>query len=98
MNYSDRYPSLAYLLRCYFNQDFDLLFGGAEGAIAAYKAQETSEEQLQMKKEIEHLLRLSLTDDELNDILLNTFDCNYYYPNEWNSSKEWLGYIHNQVS
>ena len=98
MNYLDMYPSLAYLLRCYFNQDFELLFGSAEGAIDAYKAGETSEEQLQMKTEIEHLLALSLTDDELQDILLNKIDCNYYYPNEWNSSKEWLKYIHSKVS
>ena len=95
MNIKEKYPSLSYLLRCYFNQDFEVLFGNADETLAAYKATETAEERLQMKAEIDRLLALSLSDDELQDILLNKIDCSYYYPNEWSSSEEWLKHISN---
>lgn len=98
MNYLEKYPSFAYFLRCYLNHDFEIFFGSAEGALAAYRNSESREEQLQMKEEVQHLLALSLTEDELQDILLNEIDCSYFYPNEWSSSKEWLMDIYNQVS
>ncbi|HGF6046333.1 MULTISPECIES: contact-dependent growth inhibition system immunity protein [Enterobacter] len=97
MNIREKYPSLTYLLRCYFNQDFEVLFGNADETLAAYKATETVEEQLQLKSEIDYLLALSLSNDELQDILLNQIDCNYYYPNEWPSSGEWLKHISIQI-
>ncbi|QKJ13692.1 hypothetical protein HRD68_22150 [Yersinia massiliensis] len=89
---------MSYLLRCYFNQDFEVLFGNVDETLAAYKATETVEERLQMKAEIDYLLALSLPDDELQDILLNKIDCNYYYPNEWSSSEEWLRHIYKQMN
>ncbi|HED5643701.1 contact-dependent growth inhibition system immunity protein [Enterobacter cloacae] len=97
MNIREKYPSLTYLLRCYFNQDFEVLFGNADETFAAYKATETVEKQLQLKSEIDYLLALSLSDDELQDIVLNQMDCNYYYPNEWPSSEEWLKHISIQI-
>ncbi|RWR02707.1 hypothetical protein ED28_06905 [[Pantoea] beijingensis] len=75
-----------------------MLFGNANETLAAYKATEAAEERLQMKAEIESLLSLSLSDDELQDILLNKIDCSYYYPNEWSSSEEWLKHICNQMN
>jgi hypothetical protein len=98
MNINEKYPSLSYLLRCYFNQDFEVLFGNADETLAAYRATETSEEQSQMKSEIDHLIALSLSDEELQDILLNKIDSSYYFPNEWSSSEEWLRYIYKYMS
>lgn len=98
MNINEKYPALSYLLRCYFNQDFEVLFGNAYETLAAYKATETVEEQLQMKAEIDYLLALSLSDDELQDILLIKIDCSYYYPNEWSSSEQWLKHIRKQMN
>jgi len=98
MNINEKLPSLSYLLRCYFNQDFEVLFGNANETLAAYKTTETEGERLQMKTEIDYLLSLSLSDDELQDILLNKIDCSYYYPNEWSSSEEWLKHIRNQMN
>lgn len=98
MSIKEKYPSLSYLLRCYFNQDFEVLFGNADETLAAYKVTETAEERLQMKSEIDSLLALSLSDEELQDILLNKIDCSYYYPNEWASSEEWLKHIYKQMS
>lgn len=98
MNIEEKYPSLTYFLRCYFNQDFEVLFGNADETLAAYKDTETVEEQLKMKAEIDQLLALSLKDDELQDLLLNKIDCNYYYPNEWSSSEKWLQHIANQLN
>ncbi|PJD06535.1 hypothetical protein B9Q20_14215 [Enterobacter mori] len=74
-----------------------MLFGNADETFAAYKAAETVEEQLQLKSEIDYLLALSLSDDELQDILLNQIDCIYYYPNEWPSAEEWLKHISIQI-
>ncbi|MGJ0194795.1 contact-dependent growth inhibition system immunity protein [Pantoea sp. RRHST58] len=93
MNVNEKFPSLSYLLRCYFNQDFEVLFGNADETLAAYRATETVEERLQLKFEIDELITLSLSDDELQNILLNKIDCGYYYPNEWPSSEEWLKHI-----
>lgn len=97
MNINEKYPSLSYLLRCYFNQDFEVLFGSADETVAAYKTTESVDEQQQMKAEIGHLLGLGLKEDELQDILLNQIDCGYYYLNEWNSSSDWLKHLHNQL-
>ncbi|EPR0412388.1 contact-dependent growth inhibition system immunity protein [Enterobacter asburiae] len=97
MNIEEKYPSLSYLLRCYFNQDFEVLFGNADETLAAYKTTEAAEEQLQLKVEIDYLLALSLSDNELQNILLNEIDCSYYYPNAWPSSEEWLKHIRKQL-
>ncbi|MDK9357370.1 MULTISPECIES: contact-dependent growth inhibition system immunity protein [Lelliottia] len=97
MNIREKYPYLTYFLRCYFNQDFEVLFGNADETLTAYKTTETVEEQLQLKVEIDYLLDLSLSDNELQDLLLNEIDCGYYYPNEWPSSEEWLKHISKQI-
>lgn len=103
MNIYEKYPSLTYLLRCYFNQDFEVLFGNADETLTAYKTTETVEEQLQLqlqlqlKVEIDYLLALSLSDNELQGMLLDEIDCSYYYPNEWPSSEEWLKHISKQI-
>jgi hypothetical protein len=97
MNIQEKYPSLSYFLRCYFNQDFEVLFGDANATLTAYKETESIEEQREMKIEIEKLLALSLSDEELQDILLNQIDCEYYYPVEWSSSEAWLKHICGQL-
>ncbi|MBF7995942.1 contact-dependent growth inhibition system immunity protein [Rahnella laticis] len=81
----------------YFNQDYEVLFGNVNETLANYKANETIEEQLRTQSEIDYLLMLSLPDAELQDILLNKFDCCYYYPYEWPSSEEWLRHIRREI-
>lgn len=98
MNIEEKYPSLNYFLTSYFHQDFDVLFGGADETIAAYRVTETTEEQSKMKTEIKNLIVLALPEDKLQDILLNKMDCNYYYPNAWDSSESWLQHIADQLS
>ncbi|TLU67071.1 hypothetical protein FFB58_14405 [Enterobacter sp. MF024] len=74
-----------------------MLFGNADKTLTAYQSTEIAEEQLQLKSEIERLLALSLSDNELQNILLNEIDCNYYYPNDWPSAEEWLRHICKQI-
>ncbi|WP_248589695.1 contact-dependent growth inhibition system immunity protein [Dickeya zeae] len=93
MNIIDKYPSLSYFLRCYFNQDFEVLFGSADGALDAYISTENEDERLCLREEINNLLALSLDDSELEDIILNKIDCSYYYPNEWRTAKDWSEHI-----
>lgn len=95
MNIKYKYPALSYLLVSYFNQDFEVLFGNADDTLEVYKSTETKEERSQIKSEIDNLLALSLSDYELQDIILNQIDCNYYYPDEWATSEEWLKHIRN---
>ncbi|MFC7775931.1 contact-dependent growth inhibition system immunity protein [Pantoea sp. GCM10028869] len=80
MNIEEKYPSLNYFLTSYFHQDFDVLFGGADETIAAYRVTETTEEQSKMKTEIENLIVLALPEEKLQDILLNKMDCSYLLP------------------
>ncbi len=86
----EKYPALSYYLICYLNQDFEEIFGGAEEALLSYKKTETAQEQQEMIKEIQSLIDSSYNENELQRIILDDIDCNYYYPNEWSSSKDWL--------
>lgn len=98
MNMKEIYPSLTYFLRCYLNQDFEVIFGSADEALLAYKNTESTEEQLKMKKEVRTLLDSSLSNIKLQEILLDEIDCSYYYPNEWKSSAEWLKHIFDSLT
>lgn len=98
MNSQEQYPSLSYFLTCYFHQDFKVLFDTADKTISAYQATEAAEEQLKMKDEIKSLLNTALPEKELQDLLLNKMDCNYYFLNDWDSSDLWLRHIYKQLS
>lgn len=87
------YPSLLYYLRCYLNQDFEIIFGDSDKALLAYKNTETLEEQNNIKEEIKSLINSSFNDKELQEKLLNEMDCNYYYPNEWVTARAWLKHV-----
>lgn len=90
---TEKYPALSYYLRCYLNQDFEEIFGGAKEALLSYKKTETNEEQHEMIKEIQSLIESSYNEKELQRIILDDIDCNYYYLNEWASCKDWLLHI-----
>ncbi|WP_392562367.1 contact-dependent growth inhibition system immunity protein [Orbus sturtevantii] len=89
----EKYPALSYYLRCYLNQYFEEIFGGEKEALLAYKNTETDEEQQEIIKEIQSLIDSSFDEKELQKIILDDIDCNYYYLNEWPSSKDWLLHI-----
>ena len=89
----EKYPALNYYLTCYLNQDFEEIFGGAKGALLSYKKTEDNEEQHEMIKEIKTLIECSYNEKELQKIILDDIDCNYYYLNEWPSCKDWLLHI-----
>jgi len=89
----EKYPALFYYLRCYLNQDFEEIFGGPKDALLFYKKTESNEEQREMIKDIQSLIESSYNEKELRIIILDDFDCNYYYLNEWSSCKDWLLHI-----
>ncbi|WP_241630314.1 contact-dependent growth inhibition system immunity protein [Rosenbergiella nectarea] len=90
---NEKYPALSYYLRCYLNQDFEEIFGGAKGALLSYKNTEANEEKYGMIKEIQSLIESSYNEKELQRIILDDIDCDYYYLNEWPSCKDWLLHI-----
>ncbi|WP_176700668.1 MULTISPECIES: contact-dependent growth inhibition system immunity protein [unclassified Gilliamella] len=87
---TEKYPALSYYLRCYLNQDFEEIFGSADKALDAYRKTETINEQNEIIKEIRSLLESSYSEKELQKIILDDIDCNYFYPNEWSSCRNWL--------
>lgn len=89
----EKYPALSYFLRCYLNQDFEEIFGGAEEALLSYKKTETNEEQREIIKEIQSLIESSYNEKELQKIILDDIGSNYYYLNEWGACKDWLLHI-----
>ncbi|MCO6551580.1 MAG: hypothetical protein J6563_01205 [Gilliamella sp.] len=36
------------------------------------------------------MLESSYSEKELQKIILDDIDCNYFYPNEWSSCRNWL--------
>lgn len=64
--------------------------GGVNESLLSYKKTETDQEQQEMIKEIQSLIDSSYNENELQKIILDDIDCNYYYLNEWSSSKDWL--------
>lgn len=87
------YPALFYYSRCYLNQDFEIIFGDSERALLAYKNTETLDEQENIKNEIKSIINSSFNDNELQEKILNEMDCNYYYLNEWTTSRAWLTHM-----
>lgn len=45
-----------------------------------------------MIKETQSLIESSYNEKELQRIILDNIDCDYYYLNEWPSCKDWLYY------
>ncbi len=87
---SQKYSALFYYLTCYLNQDYDVIFGGDDDALLAYKVTETKEEVHNIIKDIQSLIDSTLNEKELEHLILNEFDCNFYYPSKWESTRKWL--------
>ncbi|QIQ20881.1 contact-dependent growth inhibition system immunity protein [Zophobihabitans entericus] len=92
-----QFPALAYFTECYLHQDFDLLFGGFPGVLAAYLDQETSEEQKQLIQDIEDILTSDMSEVELEHLFFEKFDCNYDYLQHFTDSRAWLSSILEQI-
>jgi len=63
----ERFPALAHLLGAYFHQDFDLEYESREEAVDDYLSGEPREYTLQAAAEINDLLALTPSDDDLEE-------------------------------
>lgn len=91
MKNQQRFPALAYYFNAYLNQDFDIIFGDADQALLAYQSTELQDEQQTLKHEIKSLLESPLDENQLRSLLLDDMDCNYFYPADELTAREWLG-------
>lgn len=97
MKNQQHFPALAYYFNAYLNQDFDIIFGDAEHALSAYQSTESDDEQHTLKHEIKSLLESSLDENQLRILLLDDMDCNYFYPADELTAREWLGHLLNRL-
>lgn len=83
------------LFSAYLNQDFDLLFATADDAIRTFAQQSTSDEVSRAIADVETILSMNLSEEDVRKLVLQELGSCYYYPNEWTSGRVWLRHVLN---
>ncbi|MCT7950480.1 contact-dependent growth inhibition system immunity protein [Ancylothrix sp. C2] len=89
----EQLPTLAHFFGAYFHQDWDLEAPNAEGVIRNYLQDEPFISVQQTITEINQLLEMKFSEDELKNILLFDFHCNYDPTFDGISYQDWLCWI-----
>lgn len=93
-----KYHAIYYFLSCYLNQDFDVIFGGFEEALEAYCRQESVIEQQALINDLQQIIRLAMSEQQLQTLVYTRFDCQFNYLLTFSDTTEWLHYILDYVS
>lgn len=87
------YPELQQFLAGYFNQDWVDDHESANEVIDVFISESSKETVIKVQLELDRLLSIKKTEQELQDYLLTDIGCYYYYPNEWSDGKTWLQHV-----
>ncbi|MCF5099080.1 hypothetical protein GIW58_30615, partial [Pseudomonas gessardii] len=74
----------------YFNQDWPDDHASADDVISNFISDSSEKTLMQVNIELRELLLSDRTEQELQNYLFFEIGCNYYYPYEWKSGKDWL--------
>ena len=86
---SSAYPGLAYLVACYFHQDWNLDGGSAAAVLDEFRAAEESEIVCEAKEDAAELIARELPDDELMGVL-EEMGMDYSPDSEGLTATDWL--------
>jgi len=89
----DQLPNLAQFFGAYFHQDWDLEADDALGVIRNYLKEANFPSTQQTIKEIEQLIKMNLSEEQLRDIIVCDMSCNYDPSRYGISYLEWLYWV-----
>ncbi|MBD8738893.1 hypothetical protein IFR41_05130 [Pseudomonas fluorescens] len=90
---NEDYPELQQFLAGYFNEDWVDDHKSADDVINFFISEASADMLEKVKKELEKLLFIEQSEQELQDYLLTSIGCGYYYPSEWEDGKTWLTHV-----
>ncbi|WP_085690515.1 MULTISPECIES: contact-dependent growth inhibition system immunity protein [unclassified Pseudomonas] len=86
-------PALFQLLAGYFHEDWTSDHEEADDVLKLFLSETSDENLFHVKVELKTLLRSKLSEEQLEDFLLEEIGCSYYYPSEWSSGRTWLEHV-----
>ncbi|WP_242175072.1 MULTISPECIES: contact-dependent growth inhibition system immunity protein [unclassified Pseudomonas] len=92
------FPELQQFLAGYFNQDWVDEHKNANEVIASFISEASEETIAKVKQELNTLILIDQTEQELQDFLFSNIGCYYYYPNEWRDGTSWLKHVYSVLS
>jgi len=90
---NDDLPELFQFLGACFHEDWMCESALADDIIKSFIADSEKATLLNVVKEIEALLALNLTENDLRNFLLKEIGCCYCYWHEWPNGNEWLEHV-----
>lgn len=81
------------MFSAYLNQDFDLMFGTADEAIRAFVQHGTPAKVSLVISDVEKVLSMRLSEEDLQKLILQELGSYYYFPAEWASGELWLRHV-----
>lgn len=90
---NEDYPELQQFLAGYFNQDWVDDHENADDVINFFISKASAAMLAKVQWELEKLILVDQSEQELQDYLFTDIGCGYYYPNEWKNGKTWLVHV-----
>ena len=87
------YPELQQLLAGYFNEDWVDDHESADDVINFFISEASAGMLEKVRQELEKLILIEQSEQELQDYLFTNIGCGYYYPSEWEDGKTWLTHV-----
>lgn len=81
------------MFSAYLNQDFDLMFDTADDAIRTFAQQSAPYEVSLVMRDIQAILSMKLSEEDLRKLILQDLGSCYYYLTEWTSAGLWLMHV-----
>lgn len=76
-----------------FNQDWGDEYASANSVVEGFVAENSPEEIDKVRAQLHELLELDLPESEIRSLLFGKYVCSYYYPDEWDSAKDWIRHL-----
>lgn len=90
---NEDYPELQQFLAGYFNEDWVDDHKSADDVINFFISEASAGMLEKVKQELEKLMHIEQSEQELQDYLFTSIGCGYYYPSEWEDGKTWLTHV-----
>ncbi|MHA3739265.1 contact-dependent growth inhibition system immunity protein [Pseudomonas sp. Eth.TT006] len=90
---NEEFPQLFQFLGAYFHEDWMSEFDFADDVVRSFIADSEVSAILDVIKEIEAVLALDLTEQEIRDFVLAEMGCSYCYWHDWQDGNHWLQHV-----